>query len=133
LSAGELRRRCLRFGRESKQAELETYSYMKTGEQNVGLALALPAAVMVGRLSREGYNLALEEGGGARLQVLPAEHEDGVRVRGGKSVQTSSKCWFCRRDVPALTGVESMGKGELSVRLALVLPVTATVCQLSGE
>ena len=36
---------------------------MKTGEQNVGLALALPAAVMVGRLSREGYNLALEEGG----------------------------------------------------------------------
>jgi len=26
-----------------------------------------------------------------------------------------------------------MGKGELSVRLALVLSVTATVCRLSGE
>jgi hypothetical protein len=37
---------------------------MKTGEQNVGLALALPAAVMVGRLSREGYNPPPAGGGG---------------------------------------------------------------------
>ena len=26
-----------------------------------------------------------------------------------------------------------MGKGELNVRLALILPVTATVCRLSSE
>ena len=96
---------------------------MQNGLERLSLVNVTSPALIDLESNSRGLRVHEEE----RAEPLPADHEDDVQGRGGRSVQNELEVLILVNVTsPALMELESMRSGERSVKLVPWLPVAVT-------